>query len=487
MELTGRQPHPQQDHNNTEETMNYLTNYYKNLCEQRQEQIRLLEQQLNEISLRDVPEIARNILNIPTDGKISRGLGTATAAIGRGVKKAGDFVSSMGSKVQGAGEEEVRQSRQYDVPARAQETHDDIIHGYAQSAIRRIPQFTEDHMADIRNETGGDPDSGVGISQEAIEAHAKKRGNKGKTRAQLAIELKRQKIADAEATIPSRNLGRIAAEINAASMGDIQRRQEETTERKERLGGTGELFWRPNDTPRGVREHHGGHGPHMAHPEISRLRGALAERDIQIPRDVWARLSHHSTFHVDQQFEGLLDKKLRKLNNAGQAAFAQAVAGVQAVIDDHDRKQTTASDLRSNAPFKMMESKKHFLNNKINFLLENEDDSYDVDFGDDDSVDLDAPNEDDEPYLDKSAIDNVTNMIDNGLGRIWDASDHPKITDEHKRKLNDIDSMLTSYAEGLKFSRDPDEIASYHQDVQDALDQIEDIHDSLGPHGEEKE
>ena len=229
--------------------MNYLTNYYKNLCEQRQEQIRLLEQQLNEISLRDVPEIARNILNIPTDGKISRGLGTATAAMGRGVRKVGDFVSSMGAKVQGAGEEEVRQSRQYDVPARAQETHDDIIHGYAQSAIRRIPKFTEDHMADIRNETGGDPDSGVGISQEAIEAHAKKRGNKGKTRAQLAIELKRQRIADAEATIPSRNLGRIAAEINAASLGDIQRRQEETAGRRERMG-VGEVFWRPHDTPR---------------------------------------------------------------------------------------------------------------------------------------------------------------------------------------------------------------------------------------------
>lgn len=466
--------------------MDYLTKHYKNLCEQRQEKIKFLEQQLNEISLRDVPEITRNILNIPTDGKISRGLGTATAAMGRGVRKVGDFVSSMGAKVQGAGEEEVRQSRQYDVPARAQETHDDIIYGYAQSAVRRIPQFTEEHMSDVRNETGGDPNSGVGISQEAIDAHAKKRGNKGKTRAQLAIELKRQKIADAEATIPSRNLGRIAAEINAASLGDIQRRQEETAERKERLGGTGELFWRPHDTPRGVREHHGGHGPHMAHPEISRVWNEAAERDIQIPRELWDRLSHPSTFHVDQQFEGLLDKKLRKVNNAGQAAFAQAIGAIQAFIDDHDRKQTTASDLRANAPFKMMESKKQILNNKIKYLLENEDESYDVDFGDDDSVDLDA-DEDDDGFADRSAIENVTNMIDNGLGRIWDAQDHPKITDEHKRKLNDIDSMLSSYAEGLKFSRDPDEIASYHQDVQDALDQIEDIHDSLGPHGEEEE
>lgn len=465
--------------------MDYLTNYYKNLCEQRQQQIKFLEQQLNEINLRDTAEIARNILNIPTDGKISRGIGTATAAMGRGVKKVGDFVSSMGAKVQGAGEEEVRQSLQYDVPARAQETHDDILRGYAESAIRRIPEFTEQHMADIKIETGGDPTSGLGISGEAIDAHAKKRGNKGKTRAQLAIELKRQQMADAEATVPSRNLGRIAAEINAASRGDIQRRHQETAERRERMG-TGEVFWRPHDTPRGVREHHGGHGVHMTHPELSRLWSAAEEKGIQIPKELWNKFSHHSTFHVAQEFEDLLDKKLRKLNNAGQAAFTQAVGAVQSFIDDHDRKQTAASDLRANAPFKMMESKKQFLNNKIKYLLENKDEDEFTWGGDDDSVDLDA-DQDDGGFADRSAIENVTNMIDNGLARIWDASDHPKITDEHKRKLNDIDSMLSSYAEGLKFSRDPDEIAGYHQDVQDALDQIEDIHDSLGPHGEEKE
>jgi len=143
------------------------------------------------------------------------------------------------------------------------------------------------------------------------------------------------------------------------------------------LGGTGELFWRPNDTPRGVREHHGGHGTHMAHPEISRVWNAAAERDIQIPRELWDRLSHHSTFHVDQQFEGLLDKKLRKVNNAGQAAFTQAIGAIQSFIDDHDRKQTTASDLRSNAPFKMMESKKEILNNKIKYLIETSEENYD--------------------------------------------------------------------------------------------------------------
>jgi len=292
-------------------------------------------------------------------------------------------------------------------------------------------------------------------------------------------------------------LGRFASKISALSAADIAQRKQ-----YEKDHGKGSRY--DFNRSEGVTQHHGGHSWHrdsmhetsIPHPEVQSYLDWFNETGRHhegVPHPD-ALFGDRSTFHVAEEFEHLLSPQYQKTNRKNRAKFDEVVKQARAARERIDIPQKAAQDredlgvaLSGGMPAGMrMESKKQFLNDKIKYLIENEDESYDVDFGDDDSVDLDA-DEDDDGFADRSAIENVTNMIDNGLGRIWDAHDHPKVTDEHKRKLNDIDSMLSSYAEGLKFSRDPDEIASYHQDVQDALDQIEDIHDSLGPHGEEKE
>jgi hypothetical protein len=342
--------------------MNHLTNYYKNLCELRQNEIKILEQQLNEINMKDVLEVGRQIVNIPTDGGFSRGIGRVATAIGSGVRKAGEMVAKAGSSVERTGKQELEASKEFDVPELARQGHAADLQFGAESIIQKeLPDIERHHRASIAIETGGDPNSGSGVTNDQIEALAKKRGNKNLSRAELSIIGKRENIKAAEATIPSRILGTIAQRIYEKSGKNIQGRQERLQNRG------GELWYRPNDTPRGIEQHHGGHGDHMAHPELRRLWAEASKRDLDVS-DAFDAFRRHDTHHVAEEFEHLLPKELVKINRKNRNNFNQALSQVQQIIDNHDIQQTKASDLRANTPFKMMESKN--MKNFKQFLIE---------------------------------------------------------------------------------------------------------------------
>lgn len=343
--------------------MNYVVNYYKNLCELRQNKIKILEQQLNEINMKDVLEVGRQIVNIPTDGGFSRGIGRVATAIGSGVRKAGEIVAKAGSNVERTGKQELEASKEFNVPELAREDHAANLQFYVKNLIQdELPAIERHHRDSVVIETGGDPNSGSGVTNAQIEALAKKRGNKNRSRAELSIIGKRENIKAAEATIPSRILGTIAHRIHEISGREIQGRQERLQYRGR------ELWYRPNDTPRGVEQHHGGHGDHMAHPELRRLWAEASKRDLDVV-DLFDAFKKHDTHHVSEEFEHLLPKELVKLNRKNRDNFNRTLSGVQQLIDNHDTQQTRASDLRANTPFKMMESKN--IKTFKKFIIEN--------------------------------------------------------------------------------------------------------------------
>lgn len=469
--------------------MNYLTNYYKNLCEQRQHQIRLLEQQLiEEGKIMDTIKGVADKVDAVSGGKLSRTFGKVASSVG-------DFLSSAGKEASAIG-------KSRDLPTRAADSHRRSISDHF-AIPANWEAFTKE-LESMMGELKVRQRAGLPTVDDVYKALPKKAFDKktGRMEDYAAYDAAKEKLtqkamAEERKHEQSMILGRFASKISALSAADIAQRKQ-----YEKDHGKGSRY--DFNRSEGVTQHHGGHSWHrdsthetaIPHPEVQSYLDWFNETGRHhegVPHPD-ALFGDRSTFHVAEEFEHLLSPQYQKTNRKNRAKFDEVVKQARTVRERIDIPQKAAQDredlgvaLSGGMPAGMrMESRKSFLNKKIKYLIENEDeDEFTWGGDDDDSVDLDAPNEDDQSYLDRSAVDNVTRMIDDGIGRIWDASDHPKVTDEHKRRLNDIDSMLSSYAEGLRFSRDPDEIASYHQDVQDALSQIEDIHDELGPHDDE--
>jgi len=480
--------------------MNYLTNYYKNLCEQRQEQIKLLEQQLiQEGKIMDTIKGVADKADSVVGGKLSRTFGKVASSVG-------DFLSLAGKEASAIG-------RSRHLPTLAADSHRRSIE-YDLST----PKFWEEFGKDTESMMGELPvyrRANLPTVDDVHRALPKKSFDKKTGRMQdyagydaMKEKLTQKAIAEERKHEQSMVLGRLASKISAISAADIAERKQ-----YEKDHGTGSRF--DSQRSEGVTQHHGGHSWHrdswhetsIPHPEVQSYLEWFNEtgRHHEGVAHPDALFGDRSTFHVAEEFEHLLNPQYQKANRKNRAKFDEVLKQARTIRERIDITQKAAKAAQDREDLGValsggmpagirMESKKQFLNNKIKYLLENNDDDDegftwggdeddDVDFGDNDSVDLDAP---DEEYGENHDIRKVENMIDRGIGEIWRASDHPRATDDHKKRLREIDYKLSSYAEGLKFDINPDDVVGYHLDVQDELDKHKDIHDELGPHPEEE-
>lgn len=474
--------------------MNYLTNYYKNLCEQRQEQIQILEQQLIQEGIMDTIKGVADKVDSVVGGKLSRTFGKVASSVG-------DFLSSAGKEASAIG-------RSRHLPTLAADSHRRAILGHFDypKSWEEFGKEAESMMSELQVRRRAN----LPTVDDVYRALPKKSFDKKTGRMEdyagydaMKEKLTQKAIAEERKHEQSMVLGRLASKISAVSAADIAERKQ-----YEKDHGTGSRY--SHNRSEGVSQHHGGHSWHrdsvhetsIPHPEAQSYLDWFNETGRHhegVPHPD-ALFGDRSTFHVAEEFEHLLNPQYQKANRKNRAKFDEVVKQAQTIRERIDIPQKAAQDredlgvaLSGGMPSGLrMESKKQLLNNKIKYLLENEkdegdptwgDEDDDVDFGDNDSVDLDAPDEED--VADLNSIRNVEYMIDKGLERIWSASDHPRATDDHKKRLSDIDDRLSGYADGLKFSKHPDDVAGYHQDVQDALDELEGIHDELGPHDDE--
>ena len=95
------------------------------------------------------------------------------------------------------------------------------------------------------------------------------------------------------------------------------------------------------------------------------------------------------------------------------------------------------------------------------------------------SVDLDADEGDGWDGDITNLRHGIDSAVDKGLEHIQRLHDHPNITPEHTKRLHDLDSLITSYSDGSRWTKHPDELSDIHGDAHDALEQIQDIEDEL--------
>ena len=97
----------------------------------------------------------------------------------------------------------------------------------------------------------------------------------------------------------------------------------------------------------------------------------------------------------------------------------------------------------------------------------------------DSSVDLDADDGEDYEGDLHGIRHGINSAVDRGIEHIQRLHYHPKITPEHTDRLHELDSLITSYADGSRMTRHPDELSDIHSDAHEALEQIQDIEDEL--------
>jgi hypothetical protein len=163
--------------------MNYLTNYYKNLCEQRQEQIRLLEQQLAEGErwdkfksnfsrgeLKNLGNLAGALAFLPygvakyavdraTRGGASQALAGVQRAVAgglgaasRGLERMASSAGTVSKKVESGAKQSEARAAEMDVPARAADQHLADVQAAFQRRLPEIAQSVSTDVASMRHQ-----------------------------------------------------------------------------------------------------------------------------------------------------------------------------------------------------------------------------------------------------------------------------------------------------------------------------------------------
>lgn len=517
--------------------MNYLTNYYKNLCEQRQEQIRLLEQQLAEGErwdkfkqymggeLENLGNIGGALVKLPgaiadkaTSGGLSRAVASTQRAVAGGLGAAARGLGKMASSAESSAKQSEARAREMDFPARAADQHLADVQAAFQRRLPEIAQSVSTDVAVMRHQhvhraysdrnweqaKRGYQEPQFKVKKNATEEEKRAAWWAAKNKADEAYQ-KSEKAADEVAgkefdKLHAGNmlLGRLASHISRLSSKGEGNKPPKLPEgapaiaRYEGMGGQPARKASEVGTEvltGGWATHHpSDEHDYVLHPDVEKYNkwweSEGRERGAAHPNEIW----QHGVQHVDERFEHLLDnipqemlpkgmtpKKLKALNAGNRAAAARAF---QRANEEMTRLTTRGRE----APIKMMESKKAFLNNQIKYLLENKDEdeyeSYDVDFGDDEEP-FDADLDNDETP-DRSAIDEVEELAGKAMDRISPALTHPnsKLHNDTLKKLNDTINRASDIVRLSDIT--PDDVARQHQSMLDVHDEIDRIRGELG-------
>ena len=403
--------------------MNYLTNYYKNLCEQRQEQIKVLEENLLRRALKGLDNsIASGIVGYY---KAKNKLGEVVDEIGKGIAGAGQAVSGWGGKKQEEAQDRLERSKRWDPKEVQKRQHQKAITDWMQGResdydpqrtnMTRVLEDAAEHVAGFRSQARWN------AYEAAREKHPTKEPKERKkpyTRDEYAkldadnakIHQRRQKIIDAavgdfdKKHAANLTLGFIAAELSRQS-AKINDEEAQFGIRKNPYTGEEEV--------RAGREQHSG-GHHVGHIRSNPRNGQLnpAEHsDVAAYRKWYEGGGHriqdaihpdelfgHHTAHVDIDFENYIpDLGLRAANQQNQKAFESAVQRsrqLMAIPDPLEGQISASGGIKTATLRPAFESysgsRKKFLNDKINkFLIEASDKNHvqvyihDFEMGDD--------------------------------------------------------------------------------------------------------
>ena len=514
--------------------MNYLTNYYKNLCEQRQKQIQLLEQQLAEGErwdkfkqnmggeLENLKNIGGVLVKLPgaiadkaTSGGLSRALASTQRVVAGGLGAAARGLGKLSASAESGAKQSEARAREMDVPARAADQHLAEIQAAFRRRLPEIARSVATEVADLRyshvDRANSDrnweqakrdyKEPQFKVKKNATEEERRAAWWAAKQKAEEAYE-KSEKAADEAAgkefdKLHAGNLflGRLASNISRLSSkgeGDNPPQLPAGAPAISIYAGTGGPFAKKASevgtevltggwsTPHSSDEH-----DFVLHPDVEKYNkwwvSEGRERGAAHPNEIW----HHGVQHVDERFEHLLDnipqemlpkgmtpKKLRALNAANRAAAARAF---QRANEEMTRLSTRGREV----PVKMMESKKAFLNDQIKYLLETKDEDEFTWGGDDDSVDFDA-DQDDDGFADRSAIDEVEELAGKAMDRIGPALTHPN-SKLHKDTLKKLNDTINRASDIVRLSDiTPDDVARQHQSILDVHDEIDRIRGELG-------
>jgi len=468
--------------------MDYLTNYYKNLCEERQQQIKVLEENLLRRGLYGLGNIIGAGFN--TFDKAKSGIGGMAAEIGKGIVGGGQALSDWGGEKQEEAQQSLERSRQLD-PRRIQ--HEKAIVGWMRGGgnyenpnstnITRVLEDASKYVDNIRSHTRWS------ASIEAREKHPTKEPKQRKkpyTADEFAkldddnnkINQKRQKIADAAvADFDKKHSANLALSFIA---GELSKQSGQINADEPFRGKTYHPITGEREDLSGREQHSGGHhvGRIRADPYGQRLN-PKEHSDVAAYRKWYEDSGHriqdaihpdelfgHHTAHVDEAFETHIpDYGLRAANQRNKKAFDSAVQQSRQLmaIPDPFAGQISASGGLKTATLRpafesYSGSRNKFLKDKINKLIESKDNS-------DDRIDI------------RKRIDKV---VGSGLQRITHLHKHPNATIDHRTSLDNLDEYLLSLSDGARASdASIEDLQGMHSDAHNAMTDIQAIEDSL--------
>jgi hypothetical protein len=381
--------------------MDYLTKHYMNLCEEREQQIKVLEENLLRRGLYKVGDIIGQGLDTVVRAK--SGIGGMAGEIGKGIAGAGQALSDWGGRKQEEAQYSLERTRQRD-PRRIQ--HEKAIVDWMQGGggyygnVNRT-NIVRELEAAARHVDGFRSHARFNADEAAREKHPYKELKERKkpyTDAEFAklddgnrkiLEKRRKLVDSAVADFDAKHatnltLGYIAAqlskksdEINLSERSGLNKRYDMVTgERVDRSG----------------REQHSG-GHHIGHlisdPYYDNAK-PVEHSDVSTYREWFNGGGHrvegavhpdelfgHHTAHVDYAFEPYLpDYSLQMANNRNRKAFDAAVETSKQLMSRPDplEGQVSASGGIKTSTLRpafesYSDSRKNLLNDKINKFL----------------------------------------------------------------------------------------------------------------------
>jgi hypothetical protein len=387
--------------------MDYLTKHYMNLCEQRQQQIKVLEENLLRRGLYKVGDIVGQGIDSITRAKSGIGgmageIGRGIGEIGKGIAGAGQSLSDWGGRKQEEAQYSLERFRERD-PRRIQ--HERAITDWMQGGgseynpqrtnIARVVEDAVSHLEGFRSHARFNADE---AARERHPYKELKERKKPYTEAEFAklddnnrkiLEKRRKLVDSAVADFDAKHganiaLGYIAAqlskksgEINADERAGFNKRYDMVTgQQEDRSGRT---------------QHSGGH--HIGHIEqdpYNQKLNPVEHSDVAAYRKWYNGGGHrvesavhpdelfgHHTAHVDYAFESYLpDSSLQMANQRNRKAFDAAVETSKQLMSRPDplEGQVSASGgIKTSTLRPAFESysgsRKNLLNEKINKFL----------------------------------------------------------------------------------------------------------------------
>ena len=476
--------------------MDYLTNYYKNLCEQRQEQIKVLEENLLRRGLQGLGNaIAGGIIGYD---KAKNKLGGVVDEIGKGIAGAGQAVSGWGGRKQEEAQDRLERSKKWDPKEIQKRQHEKAITDWMQGGgsdndpqrnnIIRVLEDAAKHVEGFRSQARWNAYEGARAKHPTKEPKQRKKPYTADEFAKLdadnaKIDQKRRKLIDAEVAdfdgkhAANLTLGFIAAELsrNSARINDDE------AEHKKIFGTRKNPYTGEEEVRAGREQHSGGHHVgHIRNDPYGKQLNPAEHSDVSAYRKWYEGGGHriqdaihpdelfgHHTAHVDREFEiHIPHSGLRAANQRNQKAFESAVQRsreLMAIPDPFEGQISASGGLKTATLRPAFESysgpRNKFLNDKINRLIE-------------------ARN------VRSEEMSKLEDVIDRGshygMKQIYDLSRHPKITDTHKARLSELDELLSSFSGVLGLSDVSEEdLRGIHSDLRDTVKEIHSIRDSL--------